>query len=394
MLNDCIVCLLLVVTNTTIPRVILHMMLHPLLYFFAFVFTCPLMAQVDLPQTSSVSMDTTPGKDIQVHWESDATGILLIGQLEVRMEKAIPLFIQIPIHQQKILVFYKGNYYKPANSFKLHEGVTHITLLIRDNKLEIKSESEEEYAYRQQVHSQIRLLTPQEIINKIAAQMVFVQGGSFSMGCTKEQEGPCYEDELPRRTVFVNNFLIGKYEVSVQEWLSVMGSLPEQDNTCGECPVENISWMEAMEFVSSLNKLSGKQYRLPTEAEWEFAARGGKQSRGYRYSGGNLLQLAGWHNQNSNAKKQPVGQLSPNELGLYDMSGNVWEWCADWASDNYKGMGTDNPKGADTGEYRIIRGGSWYNDERNCTVFYRGRYPQEGSGNNCGLRLAEDAVRK
>jgi formylglycine-generating enzyme required for sulfatase activity len=366
-------------------------MLYPFVICFVLTVVSPLLAQENIRQSLAISAVTI---GIQVHWENDTSGTLIIGQMEVKLDKAYPIFIELPIHQQKILIFYKGNYYKPANSFKLHERVAHITLLIRDNKLEIKSESEEEYAQRQQVNSQIRLLTQQEIIDKIAAQMVFVQGGSFSMGCNKEQEGPCYDDELPRRTVFVNNFLISRYEVSVQEWLSVMGSLPEQDNTCSQCPVENISWMEAMDFISKLNKLSGQQYRLPTEAEWEFAARGGKQSRGYRYSGSNHLQLTGWHNQNSNGKKQSVGQLSPNELGLYDMSGNVWEWCADWASDNYRGMDTDNPKGADTGEYRIIRGGSWYNDERKCTVFYRGRYPQDGRGNNCGLRIVSDAAKK
>ena len=194
----------------------------------------------------------------------------------------------------------------------------------------------------------------------LKTEMVFVQGGTFTMGCTDEQGSDCYKNEKPAHQVTLSDYYIGKYEVTQGLWKTVMGSNPSSFINCGDdCPVENVSWEECIEFISKLNQLTGKRFRLPTEAEWEYAARGGsKASYQTKYAGSNALGEVAWYNGNSNSQTHTVGTKKPNALGIYDMSGNVWEWCNDWYGD-YSSGGVTNPKGAATGSYRVIRGGSW-----------------------------------
>ena len=154
---------------------------------------------------------------------------------------------------------------------------------------------------------------------------------------------------------------MGKYEVTQAQWKAVMGSNPSRfkgDNL----PVENVSWDDVQAFIRKLNQLTGKRYRLPTEAEWEYAARGGNKSRGYKYAGGNNIDEVAWYDGNSGERTHPVGKKRPNELGLYDMSGNVWEWCSDWYDEDYYGNSPqNNPQGPASGSSRVFRGGSWLN---------------------------------
>jgi sulfatase modifying factor 1 len=179
------------------------------------------------------------------------------------------------------------------------------------------------------------------------------------MGCTSEQND-CKDDEKPAHPVTLSSFNIGKYEVTQAQWQEVMGANPSKFKGCAECPVENVSWNDTQEFIKKLQKLTGKRFRLPTEAEWEFAARGGTTSKGYQYAGGNTLSSVAWHYNNSNKKTHPVGQKDPNELGLYDMSGNVFEWCSDWfGKDHYNNSSSSNPKGASSGIHKVLRGGRW-----------------------------------
>ena len=223
-------------------------------------------------------------------------------------------------------------------------------------------------------------------------EMVFVKGGTFTMGATAEQGSDASSNEKPTHSVKLSDYYIGKYEVTQAQWIAVMGNNPS--NWKGDnLPVENVSWSDIQEFISKLNALTGKRYRLPTEAEWEYAARGGNQSKGYKYSGSNSISDVAWHKDNSGSKTHPVGQKYPNELGVYDMSGNVWEWCQDWLG-NYSSSLQTNPTGASSGSYRVLRGGSWSYIARTCRVSIRGYSKPADRYSRHGFRLALSADNK
>ena len=222
-------------------------------------------------------------------------------------------------------------------------------------------------------------------VNGIKYNMVWVEGGTFRMGATSEQ-GSEISDEKPVHSVTLSGYYIGKTEVTQALWQAVMGSNPSYFEG-DDLPVEQVSWDDCQEFIRKLNSLTGQNFRLPTEAEWEFACRGGNNSRGYKYSGSNYIDNVAWYDGNSGDKTHPVATKSPNELGIYDMSGNVWEWCADWYGDYSSGRQT-NPKGPYGGSGRVNRGGSWYNFARNCRSSIRiDDYPTYRD-DLLGLRLA------
>lgn len=194
--------------------------------------------------------------------------------------------------------------------------------------------------------------------NSLAPQMVLVKGGEFRMGDNNSQ----YTWEKPAHKVIVPDFYIGKYEVTQKEWTDIMGNNPSSFKGCDNCPVESVSWNDVHDFIKKLNQKTGKTYRLPTEAEWEYAAGGGANNR-TKWAGTNLeneLGIYAWYDMNSGGKPHPVGTKKPNNLGIYDMSGNVWEWCIDWyASDYYNSAPLSSPKGAPSGLFHVVRGGSW-----------------------------------
>jgi formylglycine-generating enzyme required for sulfatase activity len=236
----------------------------------------------------------------------------------------------------------------------------------------------------------------------VEIEMIFVKGGTFRMGCVGKD---CLKSEKPAHSVTLSDFYIGKYEVTQKQWAWVMGSnyinklLPrfKGDNL----PVSNISWDDAQEFILKLNSKTGKKYRLPTEAEWEYAARGGAKSKGYKYSGSNDIDDVAWYNVNSGDmilsagiedeymnsldfqgydrlmqsnrnRMWAVGSKMPNELGIYDMSGNVCEWVNDWFDGKpYDSVAQINPMGPKSGTVRGIRGGHWRYEELYCRVFHR-----------------------
>ena len=224
------------------------------------------------------------------------------------------------------------------------------------------------------------------VIQNLIANMVRVEGGTFIMGATQEQGSDAESDEKPTHQVTLSSFSIGKYEVTQEEWEAVMGSNPSYFKGA-KLPVEQVSWNDCQEFIRRLNQMTGKSFRLPTEAEWEFAARGGNRSNHYKYSGSNNLSSVAWYWDNSGSKTHPVGKKSPNELGLYDMSGNVWEWCADWYGD-YSSSAQTNPKGPSNGSFRVRRGGGWGSYARRCRVSHRSRLTPSLSYDDLGLRLA------
>ncbi|MDY3733019.1 MAG: SUMF1/EgtB/PvdO family nonheme iron enzyme [Alloprevotella sp.] len=219
--------------------------------------------------------------------------------------------------------------------------------------------------------------------NGVSFNMVYVAGGTFQMGSNDGES-----DERPVHSVTLSDYYIGQTEVTQELWQAVMGSNPSFSRTKGaKNPVNNVSWNDCQEFISKLNRLTGGCFRLPTEAEWEYAARGGNKSRGYKYSGSDDLGSVAWNEDNSGKEVHPVGSKSANELGLYDMSGNVWEWCSDRYGD-YPSSPQTNPTGPSSGSDRVGRGGSWVNSAAYCRVAYRNYGTPTGSGDALGLRLA------
>ena len=201
-------------------------------------------------------------------------------------------------------------------------------------------------------------------VNGIKYNMVWVEGGTFRMGATSEQDGDAYDNEKPVHSVTLSGYYIGKTEVTQALWNAVMGSnlsSVKGDNQ----PVEGVNWNDCQEFIRKLNALTGQNFRLPTEAEWEFACRGGNNSRGYKYSGSNYIDNVAWYDGNSGGKAHPVATKLPNELGIYDMSGNVYEWCSDWCGGYTSGAQT-NPKGPYDGSLRVLRGGCCIAYARSC----------------------------
>lgn len=276
--------------------------------------------------------------------------------------------------------------------------------------------------------------------NGVSFKMVRVDGGTFTMGATSEQGSDAYDNEKPTHKVTLSSYYIGETEVTQQLWKAVMGSNPSyfapKETNAASCsydsfvadakrlnakkpgtvriptrqewdavmvttngslkrPVEQVSWEDCQEFIRRLNRLTGRNFRLPTEAEWEFAARGGTKSRGYKYSGGNSIGAVAWYEVNADDVGKssldygihPVKTKQPNELGLYDMSGNVWEWCQDWYGD-YSSSSQTNPTGPSSGSCRVGRGGSWGYDAWCCRVAARGSSAPSGRSNGLGLRLA------
>ena len=223
-------------------------------------------------------------------------------------------------------------------------------------------------------------------VNGVQFTMVAVEGGTFTMGATSEQGSDACENEKPAHEVTLSDYYIGQTEVTQALWEAVMGSNPS-GHKGDNLPVEQVSWNDCQEFIQKLNQLTGKQFRLPTEAEWEYAARGGRKSRGYKYAGGNDIGSVAWYEDNSGTGTHPVATKQANELGIYDMSGNVWEWCSDWYGD-YQSSSQSDPQGPSSGFFRVDRGGSGCSCAGRCRVSYRGDNSPDDRINFLGLRLS------
>jgi len=227
------------------------------------------------------------------------------------------------------------------------------------------------------------------IANRIVQNMVKVDGGTFTMGYDSyvvdgvEHKAHSYD---AMHQVTLSSYYICKYPVTQKEYEAIMGTNPSK--WVGEnIPVNKVTWAECQNFISALNKLTNHTFRLPTEAEWEFAARGGNRSQNYTFAGSNNINEVAWYLDNSDSTLHAVGLKKPNELGIYDMTGNVCEWCNDWAN-NYPEEAVTNPTGPTTGNYRILRGGSYCWETYLCAVYYRHWEDPAIRYNNIGFRLA------
>ena len=239
-------------------------------------------------------------------------------------------------------------------------------------------------------------------VSGVPFNMVKVEGGTFMMGAP-ESDTNAYSNERPQHSVTLGDYYIAETEVTQALWQAVMGGNPSYFRGAN-LPVDQVSWFDCDTFITRLNLLTGESFRLPTEAEWEYAARGGNKSLGYRYSGGNNMDEVGWYYRNSGdshlsgeanidtilnngCRTHPIKSKSPNELGLYDMSGNVSEWCYDWFG-YYNTTTLTDPHGPTVGSYRILRGGSWINPARSCRVSYRDYDDPVSRKSFISLRLA------
>ena len=223
-------------------------------------------------------------------------------------------------------------------------------------------------------------------------ELVHVQGGEFLMGCPPSQASDCVRNEIPNHPVKVSGYYIAKYEVTQALWMAVMGGKNPSKVIGDSLPVTRVSWYDAKTFISKLNNLTGKKYRLPTEAEWEFAARGGNLSKNYKFSGSNTLEDVAWCKNNSDNEPHPVGTKQPNELGIYDMSGNVYEWCND-GFDYYEVNANslvENPTGYDMSKTKVYKGGGMSSYWDVCRVSARFQSEPNGAFNYVGFRLALD----
>ena len=231
-------------------------------------------------------------------------------------------------------------------------------------------------------------------VGGVTFKMIAVEGGTFTMGATSEQGDDVYDSEKPVHTVTLSSYSIGETEVTQALWRAVMGSNPSYFSGSNK-PVEQVSWDDCQNFIKKLNATTGENFRLPTEAEWEFAARGGNKTRDYKYAGSNTLGGVAWYWENIPSQSsgnagygtQNVATKQANELGLYDMSGNVWEWCSDWYG-NYSLSAQTNPIGLSSGFNRVYRGGAWRSSAGGCRVSYRNGSSPTYRGSNLGLRLA------
>ena len=266
-----------------------------------------------------------------------------------------------------------------------------------------KSEIEELRTLISQLQEKVDPSVKEYTVNGVSFRMVKVDGGTFQMGATEEQGSDARDNEKPVHSVTLSDYWIGETEVTQALWYAVMGKRPTPDGDQWSSsyglgdnyPAYYVSWDDCQTFITRLNQLTGQSFRLPTEAEWEFAARGGNSSQGYKYAGSNTIDDVAWYYDNSYALgssspdygAHPVASKSPNELGLYDMSGNVGEWCQDWYG-SYSSSAQTDPVGPSSGSSRVLRGGSWNYSARYCRVSDRNNFSPSYRFYDNGLRLA------
>ena len=234
-------------------------------------------------------------------------------------------------------------------------------------------------------------------INHVPLKMVFVKGGDLELGCVAERDDSCKAKEVPAHNVTLTDFYIGETEVTQAQWMAVMGRDNNPSYWKGNTlPVERVSWMECHRFIVRLNKYlaselpEGYHFALPSEAQWEYAARGGLKSAGVRYAGSNDLKQIAWFYDNSSQRTHDVRIKTANELGIFDMSGNVWEWCEDWYDEDFYAENTDwhNPMNNQETSYRVQRGGSWNYAASYSRCATRDRGSIHSRYEDCGFRVA------
>ena len=336
---------------------------------------------------------------------SPSTATVLVDNKMVRGSNGVAK-TTLPVGQHSFVVFCDG-YESEEGTVKLKASApSNLQITLTKETIEESSVNETSQRSQKRVNQQAEVnLSQPTITNQVTSSvasnsntisisvkdgvsidMVKVEAGTFMMGATSEMKDPDIDEKPVHQVTLTNDYYMGKYEVTQALWEAVMGSNPSKykgDNL----PVEMVSWNDCQEFISKLNSMTGRKFRLPTEAEWEYAARGGKKSRSYQYSGSSNISDVAWYDENCGSTTRAVGTKRPNELGIYDMSGNVWEWCHDWYS-SYSSLSQMNPIGAISGACRVRRGGSWDNSVWYSRSSSRSYDTSDYSRINLGLRLA------
>ena len=295
----------------------------------------------------------------------------------------------LPVGQHSYIVFCDG-YESEEGMVKLKASApSNIQITLTKEAVATQQNIVSEPAVAQQPVVQVPIAKSDNITipvkNGISIDMVRVEAGTFIMGATPEMKESGSEEMPAHQVTLTNDFYIGRYEVTQALWKAVMGNNPSYFKGIN-LPVEQVSMEDCQEFLSKLNIITGKKFRLPTEAEWEYAARGGKKSRGYQYSGSNNISAVAWYKKNSRGTTHPVGSKQANELGIYDMTGNVWELCQDWKG-SYSSSPQVNPTGAVSGIGYVSRGGSQQHIAWYCRSLYRNIYFPGNHFMDHGLRL-------
>ena len=369
------------------------------------------------PISGSIDVNTSPmGATIYIDGKSYGTtpnyiNEILIGTHTLKLEKAgcasitktitikenETLTINEKLQTGKEIVIKTDNSGDKVYVDNNYIGLSPVTITVTFGSHTIKAERDGKYVSKTITVETQNLASPKNeymltfssnetfTVNGVSFTMIKVEGGTFQMGATSEQGGDAYDDEKPVHSVTLSGYYIGETEVTQELWQAVMGTNPSYFKG-SQKPVEEVSWKDCKKFIKKLNRLTGKNFRLPTEAEWEYAARGGNKSKGYKYSGSNTIGNVAWYRDNSSSKTHDVKTKTPNELGIYDMSGNVWESCEDWYG-NYSSGSQTNPTGPSTGSHRVYRGGGWSSHATGCRVSYRSYYNPGRRHNSLGLRL-------
>lgn len=306
-----------------------------------------------------------------ITWEGSFNTKLKVGDIETYIKSGEQVGVKLLVNKSLKLSIETDQKKKFTSSetLMLKEEMAYLNIGFSNEKIHFKYETfkQREIAKRKEEDAQLEAKLKEDlkkaslklVLDSIEMNMVHVEGGDFVMGCITDDN--CYTNySKPSHNVTLSNYFISKFEVTRAQWRLVMGKDSKSrynEVSCDKCPVENVSWNEVQTFITKLNKLTGKNYRLPTEAEWEFAAKGGKKSKGFLYSGSNNLDEVSWYAKNHGNRMHEVGTKLPNELGIYDMSGNVSEWCSDGYC-KYDDTPKINPTGCNDDSDKVVRGGN------------------------------------
>ncbi|MCQ2349899.1 MAG: SUMF1/EgtB/PvdO family nonheme iron enzyme [Paludibacteraceae bacterium] len=361
--------------------------------FFALMALCSTMLLV----TSCGQPNTPEEPDLKV----------VTGEAQV-LEDTVELFGQLNITSEELAVAEYGFYISTTEFKKLNDGLKKtVTSMDDDHNFSVKIsglEPETKYYYRAYLVTGDEFVVGETLtfetsmfgdrpltfaVGNVEFTMIFVNGGTFTMGAP-DSDTQAFPSEKPAHQVTVSSYYIGETEVTQELWQAIMGTNPSEVSN-STLPVENVSWNDCQEFITKLNEqfsdlFNNRLFRLPTEAEWEYAARGGEKSQGYLYSGSNNIGEVAWYGDDSNNTTHPVKQKKPNELGIYDMTGNVWEICQNFFYP-YTDTAETDPQGPTEGHEHGLRGGGYKNDERNSRNANRGGFYPDNNSHDKGLRL-------